>query len=322
MGKVAFDKGNKSQSFSEYPKLSLDKGERARIVVLEDPTMEWVHALRKPTLVDGAPVYDTRTGKGGATSQELRTDFVGQHICLGDAEVLQDKGVDVVNCPTCKASQESDAIEGPKRRFAMHVLRYRTQPGSFTVQDPFQVEILAWVFADNRFNTLVDLQEEWGDLRKHDLMLGPCEVKQYQKYDIQVAAKAEWLANDERKKIVKSAYANNTIKGDAGLQPLIGRKQDILAIQSDIQTVFAANDAAFGGGLKDAAAAAGEKEAFEQEVADLLGDSLETVSSTDTAAADEGIVGEGEDFASATDDDAAPAPMGGTESLDDLLSGL
>lgn len=333
MAKVPFAPENKSKNFDSYPKLSLDKGERARIVLLElEPEMEWVHGLRKPQLDEhGKPVYKTRTNpKTGQTSQELETDFVGQHICLGDLDVMTKSGSDPVNCPTCRAAAESSAVAPAKRRFAMHVLRYKTQPGSFNIQEPFQAEVIAWVFAEGRFDTITDLTEEWGDLRKRDLMLGPCEVKQFQKFDIQVANKAEWLADDSRRKLVAELYKNNKITGDAGLQPLIGRRASIEQISADIATVLTTHEIAFGAGTPAALT-----EEFGKDVSALLDASpdgivsdpldeapsfVQEAASADTAESD--ILDVGDSTDQSAEAVTVPANAAAEESLDSLLDGL
>lgn len=336
MARVPFAPENKVARFEGYPKLSLEKGERARICVMEQPFMEWTHALRKPKLEHGKPVYTSRQNKDGSSTQVLENDFVGQHICLGDESVMAEKSSDPENCPTCKAAMESTAISPAKRRFAAHVLRYKTQPGSFNLQDPFQVELLAWVFADNRYDTLVDLQEEWGDIRTKDLLLGPCEVKSFQKFDIAVAAKCAWLDSGEANKLLAAeTFKNNQIKGDAGLVPLIARKVDVAQINADIATVLTAHDIAFGSG----AVSESLKEEFGQDISALLDASPDGVVSdpldagpafmqdaaqetADLLTADEDATPDEVATDATVEEAAVSVSQSSTESLDDLLSGL
>lgn len=98
-----------------------------------------------------------------------------------------------------------------KPRYAMHVIRYRTKSGGTELANPFSVDCLVWSFTGTIFNQLADMTSEWGDMRKHDLLLGPCTVEDYQKFDINVAAKAAWLETPERQRLVKETFADNQI---------------------------------------------------------------------------------------------------------------
>lgn len=274
MGKVDFTPDHKSKDSTSYPKLYLDKGERARIVVIEAPSMRWVHTLRKHAIEDGKAVYETKKTAKGEERQVPKMDFVGQHFCKGDETALNEKGLDPENCVTCRAADQTSAVEAPRRRFAMHVIKYQIQPGSFKVQEPFSVELVAWVFADNRFDALVDFQQEWGDLRKRDLGVGPCEVKQYQKFDIQVLPKCEWLADDDRKKLVADVFKNNQIAGAGGIEQLIGRDISVDLMQQDIDRVLDAYEEAFG--RQDGSSEKAGDEAVDLGMDELLGDVLES----------------------------------------------
>lgn len=208
MPKVPFDDTNKKQG-STFPKLKLDTGERARIAVFTDPEAAYVHTLRAPKLVNGKPVMETKTRRDKTTYQDYVMDFIGNPLCLGDFDILEDRGVDATNCPACKSSKESDAILPPKRRFAMPVIRYvNLKNGSFELATPFAVKIEVWAFTDERFNKVVEIKNEWSDtggLAGHDLNLGPCSDKNFQKYDINPSNRAEWQLDQARKQMVKDA---------------------------------------------------------------------------------------------------------------------
>jgi hypothetical protein len=248
MPKMTFTDDNRAKSQFDFTKLSLEKGERARITCIEgEPEFQFVHTLRAPQIVNGKAVMETKQvkTKSGDTEarEEMKTDFIGQHICIGDINILAEQGSDVKNCPVCKASKESDAVEAVKRRFAMHVIRYKTQPGSFVIQDPFQVELVVWAFTDNRFNQLIDLTKEWGNLQLRDLNLGPCDNKMYQNYDIQIAAKAEWLESDARKDHVKAVYQSNKLDS---LDVALGRRLTREQVEEDLDRVLTRYEIAMG----------------------------------------------------------------------------
>lgn len=222
---------NKIESPESFPKLKLLKDERARIACLEkSPTFEWVHTLRMPSILNGEPVY-----REGARGPEQEFDFVGRPICIGDYDIIADKGVDPGNCPMCRASVESDQIKPPERRFAMHVMRYATQPGGFTLAEPFTVTTLVWAFANSTFDKLVDFATEWdGGLQKHDLLLGPCTAAQFQKFDIAVAQQAAWLTNEATKQRTVETYKGNQAKD---LSVFCGRKVGYDFIVQDLEKI-------------------------------------------------------------------------------------
>lgn len=214
MPKIKFSTESvKSTNNFDYPKLKLEQNERARIVCLQDePEVEYVHTLQAPQVVDGEAVMETNKTSKGVEYQANKFDFKGRVICKGDFGTLENKGSDPVNCPMCKmAKDHPDWMKAPQRRFAMHVVRYKTQSGKFDVQTPFQVEVLVWSFTDRTYGKLVEFMNEHGDLKAKDLMLGPCENKNWQKYDIAISSKAEWLAADERKKLTAETFKENQI---------------------------------------------------------------------------------------------------------------
>lgn len=249
MPKMTFSDENKAKSQYEFPKLKLEMGERVRVSCIEgDPNYGFVHTLRAPQIVNGKAIKEMVSfkNKNGETEQreEMKTDFIGQHICIGDMNTLSEKGADIVNCPVCKLSKESDAVEGPKRRFSMNILRYTTQPGSFVIlDDPFQAEITVWSFTDKVFNDLVELAKEWGNLQERDLNLGPCTGKQYQKFDINVANRAEWIQSDARKDYVKKIYQATRLED---LDMALGRKLTKDQVEEDLDKVITRYEIAMG----------------------------------------------------------------------------
>ncbi len=237
MPRVEFKPENRVATTNyDYPKLKLKSGERARIIVgLEDPVVEYVHTLRKPQIINGVPQKFLAERKDGTTYEDYKMDFVSRPICLGDATILADKGVDPKNCPMCRLAQEhGDYTSPPQRRYAMHVVRYRTKAGTTDVQTPFSVETLVWSFTDKTFNKLVDFKEEWGDLRQHDLLLGPCTNEVFQQFDITVAAKGAWLEDPERKKLTAQTFKENQIPD---LTVAVGSAKQKQWIEQDIHLI-------------------------------------------------------------------------------------
>lgn len=236
MPKVTFSSENKVKTNSyEYPKLKLDKDEKALLILLEDPEVEYVHTLRKPILENGKPVMETKTRKDKTTYETHSLKFISRPLCKGDYNILEDKGVDPKNCPMCKlATENSDYTDAPQRRYAMHVIRYRTKGNTFDLINPFSVELLVWSFTDRYFNQLIDFKEDWGDLRNHDLKI-ECTNKDFQNFDLQVSPKQpHWSVDDERKKYVKTTYKENKLED---LSIAIGQKKEDKWIIEDIESI-------------------------------------------------------------------------------------
>jgi hypothetical protein len=240
MRQVKLSAENKKLSPLDYPKLKLDRNQTARILCIEDPIAGYVHTLRAPVVVNGVPKMTTAKGRDNAEYETYAMDFIGRPICLGDEGILDDKGVDPKNCPACKLSAESDMVKPPERRFAMHVIRYaiRAASGSFEVAAPFSVSVVAWSFPDMIFNKLADIATEWGDLRQHDLLLGPCTNVDFQKFDIAVSKHAAWMEPDsdgvKRGELVARTFQEN--KSD-DLSVFTGRKVDQAFLREDLAKI-------------------------------------------------------------------------------------
>lgn len=308
MAKITFDSSNKVKQFNDYPKLKFEaKGEKARVVVLDDaPEVAWVHTLRAPVIVNGTPVMEKVTNKEGQiVGERPKMDFIGQHVCFGNDQILAEKFKDPANCPTCAAGNESDAVEPPRRRMAIHIVRYKTQPGSFKPQEPFQAELLAWVFGEKVFDSLVSISEEHGDLRMKDLLL-ECSNKMFQNVEVQVGGSAAWLETDANKEFVKALYAANKCED---FIPLLARKATRQQAEEDIAKVKLRHAQAFGGTTEAVGSAPSVSETSAAvNLDDILSGPSETVT--------------GNSVDAALGDSAPAAPVAASAgALDDLLGG-
>lgn len=333
MAKMTFSSENKKASNFDFPKLYLDHGERARIVCIEpEPEVNFVHTIKAPEIVNGEVVTESVKNKDGSFTERPKMNFIGRHLCFGNMNTLMDKGKDPSNCPTCAAHEDHDFIGEAVRRFAMHVVQYKTQTGKFAVQTPFQAELVVWAFTDQRFGQLTDIAEEHGDLRMKDLLLGPCENKNFQKFDMQVGGSAAWLESEENKKFIQTLYASNKLDD---LDPAIGRKVTKEQAQEDIQKAILKQQQAYGGGSTPSAAArpdAGAPSAASLDLEGLLGGGSATPTPEPAAPVSEALdVPEAPvldlptaEPAAAVEEPAAPAAEDKPKTLDfdSLLSGL
>jgi hypothetical protein len=217
MAKMSFSASNKSAADETFPKLRLDQDESARISLFEEPEVGFVHNLRGPRITNGEVQYKIVEGRNG-TERQMEFDFVGNPICLGDFNTLQDRGIDPKNCPACKAVQDHpDMFQAPKRRFAMHIFQYQTNGTSKPTRN-FQGTVKVWAFTDQKFNEIIDLMEEApdGNISNVDLILGPCENKMFQKFKIisspQVKRKESEATAEAFQDIIEENKANDLSK--------------------------------------------------------------------------------------------------------------
>lgn len=283
----------------DFPKLKLKVGEYARLVLLEAPWTEWVHRLEKFSIVDGKPVMIKKTRMNGTEYETRQKDFISNPVCLGDAEVIEGKGngIDPANCPICALAKENPELaDAPKRRYAVNAVRYRTKPGGQQLVTPFSVDWVVWQFTEKRYERIDDLQKEWGDLRKHDLILGPCEAPEtFQKYDINISPRAEWTDDDERKQRTLATYRDNKLDD---LTAACGSVKERTWLEQDISSV------------REAWALV---QAAEQ--------NAPSVAAAPARSLDEGLAGLMNDLGTTQADTAEPSwsvPSGGAASGDDL----
>lgn len=237
MARVKFDPTNVRQDESKFPKLKLEKDEVARILCIEEvPWSQWVHTLRAPKIVNGGPQTVVKERKNGEKYEDYEMDFIGRPICLGDEGILADHGVDPKNCPACELAVSGDLADRPQRRFAMHVLKYATKPGTTDLLPQFNLQLLVWAFTDKTFDKLTTFTQEWGSLLQHDLLLGPCTNPTFQQFDINIAGKAEWLGNEDRKQLAVEMFKQNKISDEA-LAAFCGRKVARAWMEEDLDKI-------------------------------------------------------------------------------------
>ena len=242
MGKVTLAPENKSKQYEGFPRFKLATGEKARICLIDaDPERVYVHAYRMPVVVNGKPVTEIKQGRNGEY-EKVKTEYVDQFACDGDEDVLKDAGLDPANCKQCQeAKNDPTMFSPPAPKYAQNILRYKTKPGTFQVADPFQAEVVAWVYSDGRFGTLCDIAGEHapkhgGSMRGVDLLVGPCKSGEFQNYDIQAGAECEWTADDERQAWVAKLYKNAKCET---LTDLIARKASPTALSLTLDKVRA-----------------------------------------------------------------------------------
>lgn len=243
MPRVSFTEEHKVQkSGYDFPRLKLQTGEKARIAIVEDPVVEYRHTIDIPRVASGrVETREVPTRDGGSYTDYVR-DFVSTPLCTGDEDVLSESGLDVDGCLVCAyAAEHKDRVKPPQRRYAMHVIRYKTKPGTATIGTPFSVDLIVWAFPDNTFNKITDFNQEWaesGGLKAHDLII-TCKVGAYQNYEFSVAPDAAWQKSDKTKELVKETFDNNQIPD---LTVACGSRKQEQWIKDDLSKVTEAWD--------------------------------------------------------------------------------
>lgn len=312
--RLSFSEDNVKKNPFDFPKLKLAKGETARLTIVEDPVSEYVHSIQKPILDDatGALVMTTKEKKDGTEYQVEKLTFVSNPICLGDREVLDAEGLDPENCPVCKRASEGGRGYYPKRRFAMHVIRTNTKPGTFDPNGTGQ-QLLIWAFTDLIFNKLVEINNEFG-LADHDLKLGPCTDANFQKADLS-AARDTVVDADARKNVF-----NDTTKAeDATI--FCGNRKSRARIEEDLAQVDAVYDRAKG---VEESAALHTTESLSKGLSAIISDDEDTANGVPTVSAEEVAPASSLDDLPAAKEEkkAEPAAKGGGTDLDDLFNNL
>lgn len=254
MAKITFETKNKTQAVADFPKFKLEKNQRARVAILENPEFAYVHDLRAPKIVNGKVEYRTGERKDGTPFQVPQMEWLSRSRCKGDEDTLGDLGIDPKNCSVCALAKENSALtDSPKRRFAVHVVKYNTNPGDFNLNDaPYAVNILVWQFTDVIFNKLVDVASIVGSLQEHDLLVGPCTDPQFQKFDINYDIKALWSSNPQYRETTLATLKANRA---SDLMALIGRNTEQRWIDQDIEKIREAHRVMNGKGAEPTLAA-------------------------------------------------------------------
>lgn len=234
MAKMSFSANNKAADNETFPKLKLDQDESARIACYEEPEVGFVHNLRAPKIVNGEVQYKVVNTKNGPDRQ-MDFEFIGNPICLGDFDTLQDRGIDPKNCPACKAAQDApDMFAAPKRRFAMHVFQYQTN-GTTKPTKNFQGAVKVWAFTDQKFGEIIDMMEEApnGDIRNIDIVI-TCENKLFQNFKMIPSIQVKWQESDATRGQFESIVEDNRAKD---LTKFLGRTTRKEWLADDIDKV-------------------------------------------------------------------------------------
>lgn len=219
--RLAFSADNRLASVFDIPRLTLKKGERARIAMLENDAS-----------------FMLRHWVGG----------IGYIECRGEFEKIRDVGADPAACPLCKIASpiRDSACSMPKRSFCAPIMQYltdsRLQP---TV--PIAAQMKLWVFGEDKFGVLCNRADERGDLRQYDIIIS-CQEEQYQRFDIDIAQTAFWLKDEETRSRIAELYKQEK-PSEADLLRVLGRSLEAEQIVDIVGRVATGADIALAAGL-------------------------------------------------------------------------
>lgn len=241
---------------SSFPKLRLQGGEKARVVVIAEPGAngipqvfyEYVHRLEAPNIVNGAPTYiKIKTDGGEAFKVEKR--YVSNPLCSGDPAVLRERSLDAHGCEACRmAEEEPEIFWRPRPRYAANVIKYNLNPtggGWNNLVNPYGVQIVVWVFSAKVMDKLIDIMQmgdAYRDPRMVDLLL-ECDKdgynfqKPYSNGEFLPVAPALWLANEQTRQYTGAVLANNQASDD-DLSASIGKVVKPEWVADDIRKIM------------------------------------------------------------------------------------
>jgi hypothetical protein len=216
-----------------FPKLKLKMGEKARVALLEGPEQTYVHQMYEPLIVDGRGVKVQKERRDKSTYEAYDEKFLKSFQCLGDEETLFQSGADAKNCPACRASAQASYFKAPTPRYALNVIKYGLKPNG-DISSPYSPAVQVWVFGPQKFEEIRNIAKEGFDLSKVDLVLGPCQHEDFQKYTMTVSNKAAWLENKDTEKTTMEAFRENRIED---LAKVIAPKLDADMIQGYVDRI-------------------------------------------------------------------------------------
>lgn len=231
---------------SRFPRLKLQNGEKARVVVVSAPQTEFVHRLEAPNIVNMAPVYKNIRDRDGNEQRVVDTRWVSSPLCLGNFDTLRERGVDDKNCPACLAARDRpDVFRQPQPKYAVNILRYNLRPGGSwaDIATPYGVNALVWMFGGKIMDKLIDIRSmgaQYDDIRTVDLLLECTDAnfqKPYSNGEFLPAAPAVWLATDQTQQYTAQYLAANGAT-EEDLTALLGKRVKPDWMADDISRVI------------------------------------------------------------------------------------
>lgn len=199
----------------DFPKLSLKKDEKARICI--PSTKGWEVTVRHFIM-----------GIGYVHCFALQSEKVKTPADLYKIQEEMGRPDECIMC--ARSAKGDDRVGTPQRRFAVRVLRYKTDFDGKLSPGGLKYWLEIWIIDNRKFRELRSILEEWGGKNKekinqHDLGL-LCEDQKYQNMTITVKKEAAWVQDKEE---VKAYLQQEAAKFD--LMECLGAVMDKDALQ-------------------------------------------------------------------------------------------
>jgi len=200
MPEVDYVDGVASRSVFNFDRFQLNKDEIARIAILESKVVtEFAHYVQ-PDI------------------------HKGYYICLGDFNTLLTEGEEREKCPFCAKASRGGDIGTATQYFCTLILQYITNSKGQALK-PINGIVKYWKFNAKKFTALKQIKDEFGELKKYDLLVGPCSSESFQNYDIRPGKDSLWSINPEDAKRISDYYKEERM-GTKELVRLIGKNVD------------------------------------------------------------------------------------------------
>ena len=199
----------------DFPKLTLKKDEKARICI--PSTKGWEVTVRH--FVQGV---------GYVHCHALQNEDVKTPADLYKIQEEMGRPDDCIMC--AMSAKGGERVGAPSRRFAIRVLRYKTDYDGKLSPGGLKYWLEIWIIDNRKFRELRGILEEWGGkskdkINQHDLAM-LCEDQKYQNMTITVKKEAAWMQDKEG---VKAYLQQEAAKFD--LMECLGAVMDKDALQ-------------------------------------------------------------------------------------------
>jgi hypothetical protein len=170
----------------DFPKLTLKKDEKARICI--PSTKGWEVTVRH--FVQGVGYVHCHA----LQSENVKTP--------ADLYKIQEDMGRPDECIMCAMSVKAgERVGAPQRRFAIRVLRYKTDYDGKLSPGGLKYWLEIWIIDNRKFRELRNILEEWGGkakdkINQHDLGMH-CEDQKYQTMTVTVKKEAAWMQDKD-----------------------------------------------------------------------------------------------------------------------------
>ncbi|MCW4026118.1 MAG: hypothetical protein NWE76_01375 [Candidatus Bathyarchaeota archaeon] len=232
---------NRGPSFERF---KMDKLEKARILVPSPKIAQfYTHVFH-----NDVPVQ--KEMPNGRTRNVWDTkSFSGMYICTGNTEVVSKnpRYGDPENCASCASLHDPDKaqlIEPAKKTFALNVIRYTTNTGTYDVRNR-NISVEVWKHGDVNKLQPIQLAASQTDLSKIDFLI-EADNSEWKKLQINYTLDGAAYLKDEKLKQAVEEAIENDLYDEEVLTNACGRKVSAEEMQAEVTALFKQFETAHG----------------------------------------------------------------------------